>query len=760
MARSLLCTLILALSATALCWAEAPPRPEHPRPQMLRQEWLNLNGEWEFGVSDERESHRFLGKAAYPERIVVPFCRESKLSGLQHSGFVKNVWYRRTFEVPEDWQSPRVRLHVGACDWETEVFVNGASVGKHVGGNVAFAFDVTDALLGGENTVTIHAYDDTASGRQPLGKQSISGKSQGIFYTPTTGIWQTVWLEGVGESFIQEYSIDPDPERARALLNVRLNGSVTGLSIEARVLSGGGEVSVASLDAEWRNNDLALDVPNPRSWHPKDPFLYDLELTLKRGGEAVDQVTGYFGMRRVTIEGAAILINGEPVFQRLVLDQGFYPEGLWTAPSDEALRRDIELSQAAGFNGARLHQKVFEPRFLYWADRLGYLIWGEYPSFGANYGDTAVNEPIIREWIEIVQRDRNHPSIVGWCPFNETPPTARLLQHTAVHLTRRLDPSRPCLETSGWTHGMAGPEVLDAHDYDQNPESFRARWMDRFGASWTGTLPARYGFAENAHVPFFVSEYGGIGWSLDEKGWGYGNTPKSLEAFYERFKGLADAQLDNARLFGLCYTQLTDIEQEQNGVFNYDRSEKFDVAPLKAALMRSAAYETTPPTEAAAPAAKLNWQVLIGSRHDGEAAGTWSYTEKKPRAEWTTAGFDDARWSQGKAPFGLKGGWQGKMGTKWSSKNIWLRQDFECDGGAVDRAALIIHHDDDTEVFLNGQEIWTHGRWNDVYQAFDVTEKMKAAIKPGANTLAVHVHQDHGGQFLDLALLAGEEGSQ
>jgi hypothetical protein len=739
-------------------WAQGAgiPRPEHPRPDSMRAEWLNLNGEWEFAETNEDEAPRFLGSEPYPDKIRVPFCRESELSGLGRKEFVKNVWYRRTFERPADWKSPRLRLHVGACDWRTEVWVNGEPAGHHTGGNVQFSFDITRLLKPGANTLIIHAFDDTTSGLQPLGKQSRRPESHGIFYTRTTGLWQTVWLEGVGATFIREFTVNPDPAGERLILNVALDGPAERMVLQAQAVSGGAEVATAQMPVQWRDNTLILPIPKPRLWSVQDPFLYDLSLSLLRGPELVDEVQSYFGMRRVSIEGAAILINGQPVFQRTVLDQGFYPDGVWTAPSDEALRRDIELSQACGFNGARLHQKVFEPRFLYWADKLGYLVWGEYPSFGADYANHAVNAPILDEWVEIVQRDRNHPAIIGWCPFNETEPLTGVLQAAAVRATRAIDPSRPIIESSGYAHIIPDPEVLDAHDYDQNPESFRARWMEYFAGRNGLQLPERYGISQGGMLPFFVSEYGGIGWNIEGKGWGYGNTPENLEAFYARFQGLADAQLDNPNLFGLCYTQLTNVEQEQNGLYLYDRTPKFDNARLKAILGREAAYEKTPPTrvEASAPG---HWQVLVGSVHDGAQAGAWRYSTEKPGDEWASAGFDDAAWKTGPAPFGFKeGDWMGKIKTEWKTNDLWLRQEFTYDGGPFDAAALVLHHDDDTEIFLNGQPLWSHPRWNDRYESFDVTEALRAALKPGANVIAAHVHQDRGGQYLDLALLVGK----
>ena len=588
------CVLALLMASVALSEegrAAGLPRPEHPFPQMARAEWLSLNGVWEFAETDDARDTSWLSGKAYPDKIVVPFCRESKLSGLARTGFVKNVWYRRTFEKPANWKSPRIRLHIGACDWKATVWINGQRVGEHTGGSASFCFDVTNQLRSGGNLVVIRAFDDTRSGLQATGKQSHTERSQGCCYTRTTGIWQTVWLEGVGATFLSDVRIEPDPKHSRAILQADLNGSCDGLTLKAVALAGGKEVAAAETPADWRNNRLVLNLSEKRLWSLADPFLYDLKLALRRDGQPIDRVDSYFGLREVTIHGAAILINGEPVFQRLVLDQGFYREGIWTAPSDEVLRNDIRMAQAAGFNGARLHQKVFEPRFLYWADKLGYMVWGEFPNWGLDYKKAECNLPVVNEWVEVVRRDRNHPAVIGWCPFNETPPEAGPLQKIIFNVTQAIDPSRPVIESSGYYHGVPNPDVLDAHDYDQNPASFRAKWKRAFAAD---SLASQHRGLPNPKgpKPFFVSEFGGIGWNI-RGGWGYG-VPKDLEGFYARFRGLINAQLDNPHLFGYCYTQLTDIEQEQNGLYTYDRKPKFDVQRLHEIQVRRAVYEKNP----------------------------------------------------------------------------------------------------------------------------------------------------------------------
>lgn len=707
----------------------------------MRADWLNLNGQWEFFESDDANA-----KPTYPDKINVPFCRESKLSGLERKGFIKNVWYRRTFATPA-WKGKRTIFHVGACDYRTDVWVNDQKVGEHVGGNVAFGFDITRYLKpSGDNTVVVHAFDDTASGLQPTGKQSQRLESHGIIYTRTTGIWQTVWLEGVGQSYIKGIMAEADVPAKQLRLRAEVEGSSAGLTIEATLKDAATNLT-EKVAADWRNGFITFQVAKPHLWSHTDPHLYDLTVRLKNGNTVIDEVKSYTGMRTVSIEGTKVLINGEPVFQRLVLDQSFFPDGVWTAPSEEELKKDIERSMAVGFNGARLHQKVFEPRYLYWADKLGYLCWGEYPNYGGNYTNHQIDIPYLEEWAEIVRRDRNHPAIIGWCPFNETDNTSWGLQKAVENVTRQLDPGRPVIETSGYTHGIPDPEILDAHDYDQNPVTFRNRWCPG-----TSAIPARYSNVSSLpNLPFMVSEYGGIGWAT-EKGWGYGDTPKSIDDFYNRLNGLTSALTDNPNMFGYVYTQLTDVEQERNGIYTYDRKLKFDAKKLTAIFGRPTAYEGNVKPAPLAP--EGNWRVLVGSTRDSNRSA-WRYTEGKPDPNWADPGYDDVNWPSALGAFGNKGGAESDVQTAWSSENIWLRQHFNYDGAKFAQAWMAIHYDNATEVMVNGQVIW-HSEpkaWNDGYEPVEVTAALKKALKTGDNVIAVHCHQDTGGQFIDLALL-------
>jgi len=750
-----MCVVLIAGVLTAL--AEVP-RPEHPRPDLCRENWLTLNGEWQFEIDKaaDGESRGLTYGKDLNAKITVPFCPESKLSGLGLGNTVKlkDVWYRRSFDVPASMKGKRVRLHFGGLDYKAWVYINGQLAGTHVGESSAFSFEITQWLKDGANEVVVKVLDDMSSGLQPSGKQS-PDQSQGCTYTRTTGIWQPVWLEAVGSSFVENISVVPDPDNSRVFITAKLNGADNNLTLEAEAFIDGKSTGTDTAAGPWQNT-LVVNLNTKKLWAPGTPFLYDLKLTLYSGKEKLDELSSYFGLRSVTIDGRRILINGKPVFQRLILDQGFYPDGLWTAPTDEALKKDIEMSMACGYNGARLHQKVFEPRFLYWADKLGYMVWGESPNWGFNFKPEGYSA-YVNEWIELLLRDRNHPSIVGWCAFNETNGNVVAdLQQMMWNVTKAVDPTRPAFETSGWTHTMPNPEVLDMHDYDGNAVSLRERWLGNLSVtSVPRSIPARYGSlkalpTKDRGVPFMVSEIGGIGWAT-EGGWGYGSGPKTLDEFYVRYQGTIDAMLDNPHLFGFCYTQLTDIEQEKNGLFYYDRKPKFDAKKLYAITSREAAYERNDPAKPGLTAAEPAWKVLVGALQDGALSTPYRYIVEKPADGWMKEGFDDASWKTGLAPFGGDGDWT--IRTKWTTGDIFFRKAFEYDGGEIKKGALVICYDEDTEVYVNGQKIFGGERFITNYQLYPVMEPLKKALKKGTNTIAVHTRQTAGGQYVDLALL-------
>jgi beta-galactosidase/beta-glucuronidase len=573
------------------------PRAEHPTPQMMRDVWINLNGEWEFEVDSGRSGReRGLAEAERLERtIIVPFCPESELSGVGIKDFMPAVWYRRSFTLPDDWAGERAILHFGAVDYESAVWVNGRSVGKHRGGYNSFAFEVTDQLRPGENVITVCAEDDVRTGLQPGGKQSGKYGSFGCMYTRTTGIWQTVWLERVPTTYVKSIKITPDLENGCAHISAVVDGDWRGGDLHVQAKFDGCTVGEASVKVGGGIAVCTIKVEESqvRQWSPGNPALYDLVVRLERNGAEIDKFSSYFGLRSLGWSGPALLLNGKPVFQRLILDQGFYPDGICTAPSDDELRRDIERSMAMGFNGARLHQKVFEERFLYWADKLGYIVWGEMANWGLAYANGQASMNFISEWMDVVERDYNHPSIVGWCPFNETwegvfPDLLGLV----YKLTKQFDPTRPVIDTSGNYH-VGSTDVYDGHDYTQDPEKFATIHAD-FAA---GGEPHVYFPGKDAPYdgqPYFISEYGGIWWNpgqADDSSWGYGDRPKSADEFIERYRGLTHALIDHPRMCGFCYTQLTDVEQEVNGLYTYERKPKFDPEVIKAINTRVAAIE-------------------------------------------------------------------------------------------------------------------------------------------------------------------------
>lgn len=589
------------------------PRPEYPRPQFRRPDWQCLNGRWQF-ETDQSDSglERGLVQGALSGEILVPFPPESELSGVGASDFLEAVWYRRTAEVPSAWAGRRTLLHFQAVDHDATVWIDGVEAGRHRGGFTGFSIDITELTEPGRPfAITVRARD-SRYGSQARGKQSTRFGGYEAFYRRCTGIWQSVWLEPVPEVYLRRAKITPDLAGSRFLIRLPVSRTDAGRRVRA-VLSDGDRV-VATAESAIEHDAapvLVLTVPpdQRRLWSPADPHLYALRFELvDAAGEVLDAVESYAGLRSVSIDGQAVLLNGERVFQRLVLDQGWYPDGLMTAPDDQALVTDIELARRAGFNGARLHQKVFEERFLYHADRLGYLVWGEFADWGARVGTgTEAQQPtasFITQWLEVLERDQSHPAIIGWCPLNETfqPLGDRISVLDDVTLgmflaTKAADSTRPVLDASGYAHRVAATDVYDSHNYEQDPELFAkamaglAEGTPYVNAAPDGTtwsLP--YG-----GQPYFCSEFGGIQWSVeaDRTGdaWGYGSAPRSEEEWYERFAGFVGALLGNPLMFGYCYTQLTDIFQEQNGIYRFDRGDKLDVARIRAIQTRPAAYE-------------------------------------------------------------------------------------------------------------------------------------------------------------------------
>lgn len=587
------------------------PRPEHPRPQFFRPDWLTLNGEWGFEI-DQADTgiERGLLHRPLTRTIVVPFAPETTASTVAFDDLVNACWYRRTICVPEEWAGRRVFAHFGAVDHDATVWVDGTEVGRHRGGFTSFRVELTDVVRPGEEAVMVVRARDPLDAPQARGKQGRDFSPSGTFYTRTSGIWQSVWLEAVPFRAIEDLHTVPILSRHAFRFSVRTTRNTGGLRVRVTVSDPQGRSwtdEVASAIDMRAELEVRIPAEAVRLWRPGAGELYDVTVSLLDGDEIVDEVRSYAGLRSVAIDGRRVLVNGEPVFQRLVLDQGYWPESLMTAPTDEALVRDIEIGLAAGFNGARAHQKVFEERYLYHADRLGYLVWAEFGDWGVNeYGPRGWYQTptltFVSQWLEAIGRDRNHPCIVGWCALNEFQERIgdRMTAHDdvtqATFLAARLaDGTRPVLDASGFSHRVADTDVYDSHSYEQDAERFRAEQAGlRDGAPFVNTDDGHALSTPYAGQPYFVSEFGGIWWApSDDASWGYGDRPRGLEEVYERFEGLVDVLLDDPEMFGYCYTQLADVEGERNGVVNADRSAKLDLDRLRAAQSRTAAIEKT-----------------------------------------------------------------------------------------------------------------------------------------------------------------------
>ena len=604
-------------------------RNEYPRPQFARNEWICLNGQWDFEI-DQADSglERDLLKRKLKEKITVPFCPESKLSGIEQKDRLLSVWYKRELSIPHDWSGKRILLHFQAVDYDATVWINEIEVGRHRGGFSPFSIDITEFIQPDEPKQLVVRARDRDDMPQPRGKQTRAYEGEGALYGRTTGIWQTVWMEPVPQIHLKRPRITPDLLSQSFLIEQGITNSRPGTILQITLSDSKGEIVTESVNANMNFTPMiSIKIPDERLvlWKPGDPNLYYLTIKLLDAtGEIIDSATSYAGMRNITISGKSIRINGDVVFQRLVLDQGYYPDGLMTAPSDEALLNDIKLSMAAGFNGARLHQKVFEERFLYHADCLGYIVWGEFGDWGARSLSAlphhqTFSPSYITEWLEVLERDYSHPCVVGWCPLNETwQPITDFISELdditrGMYLaTKAMDQTRPVLDTSGYSHRVIDTDIYDSHDYEQDPIKFSEnqkglsenkpykntwpfRTVDGYlkKDAWGRKIMNEWS-VDYRGQPYFVSEFGGIWWNPDQEhaqSWGYGERPKTLEEFYDRFEKLCKILLENPEMFGYCYTQLTDIDQEENGIYKYDRSTKFDVNRIRKIQTVTAAIE-------------------------------------------------------------------------------------------------------------------------------------------------------------------------
>ncbi len=689
--------------------------PDYPRPQLVRTDWLNLNGLWDYAVTADTTNR----PPPFTARILVPFPIESQLSGVEtHFDEHSKLWYHRSFLVPASWRGRRVRLQFGAVDWACEVRVNGREVGRHQGGYDRFAFDITDALHWDQREEISVCVTDPTEADQPRGKQS--RKPEGIFYTSTSGIWQTVWLEPVPVECIDRVKTVPDVDARSLHVWAAVNSLSDTLRVEAVAMVAGQEVARVSGPP---NTELILNLPSPHLWSPDDPFLYDLKVTLKSGDRVLDSVGSYFGMRKIALRKddqgiTRIALNDQFVFQLGTLDQGFWPDGIYTAPTDEALRSDIEFLKKSGFNLTRKHVKVEPDRWYYWCDRLGLLVWQDMPS--GNNATVDGRRDFESELLHMVSGLEDHPSIVVWVLFNEG-----WGQYDTEALTKwlkDLDPSRLVDNASGWTDMRVG-DLIDMHNYP-GPDS---------------PVP-------EPHRAAVLGEYGGLGFTVLEhtwstNSWGYVMLPDN-QVLALRYAQMLKQVWRLQALRGLSaaiYTQTADVETECNGLQTYDRAvAKIDPAVLAAA--NEGGFWRAPK------------KVILPDALFGHTS--WKYTMEKPADAWLQPDFDAVGWKEGVAGFGSEGTPGIYANTKWDSSDIWLRHEFELKAEDLQKIKLQIFHDEDAEVYLNGVLALSQPGYLIDYDEFDISPAAVAALHPGLNTIAVHCHQTTGGQGIDVGIFS------
>ena len=588
--------ILLSLIALALTTvAGAVPRSEYPRPQFQRADWQCLNGTWNFAFDfGQSGRERNWQKATSLERqITVPFCPESQLSGIGYTDFIPAVWYQRQISIPAEWAGRQVRLNFGASDYETHVFIDGHEVGTHYGTGSSFSFDISrQAKPGTKHNLVVWVKDDLRGGHQLGGKQSQQLNSKSCMYTRTTGIWQTVWLEPVDAEGLESVFAVPDIDQQQLVVHPRFFKESATNRLTVKVYDGKKVVAQAKMSCH--NGAVAvLPIKKPKLWSPESPFLYDVTYEVSNAaGVVIDRIQSYAGMRKVHVAGGYFYLNNQPYYQRLVLDQGFYPDGIWTAPSDEALKNDILLSKAVGFNGARLHQKSFEERYYYWADRLGYITWGESASWGIDVNSDLSARNFIAEWTELVERDRNHPSLVTWTPFNETwgsngSGVYNHMVEDVYRITKAIDPTRPVNDVSGDSHVRT--DIWAVHNYERDHDRLVEVLSFHEGKEPYRNQGDKGYLAKYDGQPYMLDEFGGLPWIRPEErgsSWGYGRNIDSVEEFYRLLQGEVDALKACPNVVGFCYTQITDVEQEKNGIYYYDRTPKFDTARIKAIFER------------------------------------------------------------------------------------------------------------------------------------------------------------------------------
>ncbi len=734
--RSLLLTaaLPLLLHGVAHAWAQkkAPlmtpwasqvdpkhPWPDYPRPQMVRTHWMNLNGIWQYQPGQDGDALPTNTKLS--SEILVPYPVESALSGvMEHHD---RLWYRRSFTVPAAWKNKRVLLHFGAVDFESQVYVNGKSVGTHRGGYLPFSYDVTPSLTKtGPQELIVRVFDATDDAGEPRGKQSIH--PGGIMYTPTTGIWQTVWLEPVALASIKDLKIVPNIDTKRVTVTVNPSATAKNAKAVVTVLASGKVVRTVSGAP---GKPLSIPIPNPNLWSPTHPYLYTLSVKMVQNGVATDVVHSYFGMRKISLgmdHGVKkMLLNNKFVFEIGPLDQGFWPDGIYTQPNEAALKFDISTMKRFGFNMVRKHIKVEPARWYYWTDKMGLLVWQDMPSANS-YTDhpQPIDKPEYEKELRgMVSALGNVPSIIMWDTFNEGQgqfDTPRL-----VSIVKKMDPSRLVNEASGGGYFGAG-DVDDVHSY-----------------------PPPACPAPNAKMALACGEYGGIGYVIPGHTWtpqggGYTNvkSARDLEELYGEFSGMLKTFRDEKGMSAAVYTQITDVENELNGLLTYDR--RFKCSPAAIALANHLKYPVA------------TFRPIIPTSE--KISQRWKYATTKPGDDWYTVNFNDTAWTQGAGGFGTDPPGHGIVGTPWTTGDIWLRRSFalpKLTPLQISRLVIRDYHDEDIDVYINGVKAYSAPGYIGAYENRPLTPDARKAIHPGqVNTLAVHCHQTKGGQYIDVGL--------
>jgi len=580
------------------------PRPEHPRPQFKRESWQNLNGKWNFAFDDQNqgEKNKWFDNRDLEAEIVVPFTFESEASGIADRSEHNIIWYQRSFKVEAEPEK-RVILNFGAVDYKTKVWINGSFAGSHRGGYDSFSFEISDFVnYQSENNIVVKV-EDSRSKTQPRGKQTYKNDNFLCWYTRTTGIWQSVWLEYAAEDiYFKNLKITPDIDRRKVKLDYDLEAEnlkdadyklSTEITFEGQLIQKLDFKAVKSkhkfeLELSDQNNELNL-------WHPEEPNLYDLEVLVYQDGEIVDKVSSYFGMRKISIKGDRVLLNNQPLYQKLILDQGYWPESLVTPPTDQAIRQDIELIKKMGFNGARKHQKIEDDRFYYWADKLGLLVWAEIGST-YEYNDQAVEE-FSSQWLKIVKELYNHPSIITWVPFNESwgiedvknNKKQQQFTESIYYLTKSIDSQRPIIANDGWEHTIS--DIITLHDYVESKEKLRATYVDNKENLMENKdvfndqvfiRGGKFAMADNYQYqgqPIIFSEFGGIAFQ-EKEGWGYGEQVQTKEELSQRMNQIMEVIKETDYFEGYCYTQLTDVQQEKNGLLDENRELKLPLEKI------------------------------------------------------------------------------------------------------------------------------------------------------------------------------------